>query len=108
MGFMESEECHFTEKSHTCDDTIQEINPDPYPNTYIAVVILSISTATTKRSFNNNCKTSIAPISVKIFKEQPKVVSGTSNRAISKLSDHKGFLFQNHRGFLLVVGLSQC
>ena len=87
MGFMESEECHFTEKSHTCDDTIQEINPDPYPNTYIAVVILmvmSISTAMTKRYFNNNCKISIAPISVKIFKEQAKVVSGTSNRAISK------------------------
>ena len=31
----------------------------------------------------------------------------TSNRAISKLSDHKGFLSPNHRGFMLVVGLCQ-
>ena len=32
----------------------------------------------------------------------------TSNRAISNLTDHKGFLSQNHKGFLLVAELSQC
>ena len=31
-----------------------------------------------------------------------------SNRAISKLSNHNGYLSPNHRCFLLVVGLYQC
>ena len=42
------------ERPDTLDDTIQEINPDLYPNMYTAVVILmvmSVSTAMAERSF---------------------------------------------------------
>ena len=43
------------ERPGTLDDTIQEINPDLYPNMYTAVVILmviSVLTATVERSFS--------------------------------------------------------
>ena len=43
------------EKPNTLDDSIQEINPDLYPNLYAAVVILMVmpvSTATAERSFS--------------------------------------------------------
>ena len=44
-----------TERPDTLDDMIQEINPDLYPNMYTAIVLLlvmSVSTATTERSFS--------------------------------------------------------
>ena len=43
------------DKRDTLDDTIQEINPDLYPNMYTVVVIpmvMYVSTATTERSFS--------------------------------------------------------